>query len=285
MRHRVRRVRAIAVAMLAVLALTVAAVAPAAAIRYGTNDGDAHPFVGIMVAQDAEGDPLWRCTGTLLSDTVFLTAGHCVEAPAAHIEIWFTSGPEPLAAGYPVAGGHPCAGIVSGYPCQGQVGGTPYGHPQWNPNAFWLHDLGVVVLDESHPSSNSVYGELPTLGQLDSLRTGHGTTFTAVGYGQQLAMPDAAAWREQSARIRKVANPWLVQINTPFTGDVFIQLTDNAAAGGTCFGDSGGPNFIGSTNTIAAVNSFVYNTQCAGWSGGYRIDQADDLDWLATFFD
>jgi hypothetical protein len=269
--------------MLAVLALTVAAVAPAAAIRYGTNDGDGHPFVGIMVAKDADGDPLWRCTGTLLSDEIFLTAGHCVETPAASIEIWFTSGPEPLATGYPVAGAHPCAGIVSGYPCEGQVDGMPHSHPQWDANAFWLHDLGVVTLNS--PMAMSTYGSLPTLGQLDSLRTGRGTTFTAVGYGQQLAMPDAAAWREQSVRIRKVAHPWLVQINTPFTGDVFIQLTDNAAAGGTCFGDSGGPNFIGSTNTIAAVNSFVYNTQCAGWSGGYRIDQADDLNWLATFFD
>jgi len=279
---RIRRVRAIAVTMLAVLALTAVTITPAAAIRYGTNDGNDHPYVGLMVAQNADGNPLWRCTGTLLSERIFLTAGHCVAAPTAHVEIWFSAGPEPLGAGYPAAGDNRCAG-VTGYPCTGDVGGDPNSHPQWNPNAFWLHDLGVVTLDADMPMAT--YGTLPTLGQLDSLRTGRGTTFTAVGYGLQLAFPDPAAWKDQAVRIRKVAHPWLFQINTPLTGDVFIQLSDNAAAGGTCFGDSGGPNFIGSTTTIAAVNSFVYNTQCAGWSGGYRIDQADDLDWLATFFD
>ena len=279
-----RRLRAIVTAMFAVLALTATAITPASAIRNGTDDGDGHSFVGIMVAQDAEGDPLWRCTGTLLSDLVFLTAGHCVDEPTAHVEIWFAAGPVPLGAGYPAAGDHPCAGIT-GYPCSGDVGGTPHSHPEWDSNAFWLHDVGVVTLDESHPSANGVYGELPTLGQLDSLKANRHATFTAVGYGQQLAMPDAAAWREQSVRVRKVAHPWLIAINTNSTGDVFLQLTDNAAAGGTCFGDSGGANFIGSTNVIAAVNSFVVNTQCAGWSGGYRIDQADDLDFITPFLE
>ena len=278
---RLRRVRAIALAMLAVMALTVAAVSPAAAIRYGDNDGNNHPFVGLMVAQDATGNPLWRCTGTLLWERIFLTAGHCVESPAAHIEIWFSAGPEPLGAGYPAAGANRCAGIT-GYPCTGDVGGDPHSHPMWNPAQFWVHDLGVVTLDADMPMPT--YGALPSLHQLDSMHTGRASTFTAVGYGLQLAFPDAAAWKELTARIRKVANPWLHQINTPSTGDIYIQLSDNASSGGTCFGDSGGPNFIGSTNTIAAVNSFVVNTQCAGWSGAYRIDQSDDLDWLATFF-
>ena len=56
----IRRVRAIAVAMLAVLALSASAVTPAAAIRYGTDDGNAHPYVGLMVAQAANGNPLRR---------------------------------------------------------------------------------------------------------------------------------------------------------------------------------------------------------------------------------
>ena len=60
---------------------------PASAITNGELDGNAHPYVGLMVAQDADGNPLWRCTGTLLSSTVFLTAGHCTEGPAAHVEI------------------------------------------------------------------------------------------------------------------------------------------------------------------------------------------------------
>jgi hypothetical protein len=279
---RARSPRPFIAALVAVVALATALAMPASAIRYGADDGNAHPYVGLMVAQNADGNPLWRCTGTLLSSRVFLTAGHCVQAPAAHIEIWFSAGPEPLGAGYPAAGANHCAGIT-GYPCTGDVGGAPHSHPQWDANAFWVHDLGVVTLDAD--MSMGTYGRLPALHALDALHAGSSTRFTAVGYGLQLAFPDAAAWKDEANRVRMVAHPWLIQINTPFVGDIDLQLSDNAAAGGTCFGDSGGPNFVGSTTTIAAVNSFVYNTQCGGFSGAYRIDQSDDLDWLATFFD
>ncbi|MCU0501352.1 MAG: trypsin-like serine protease, partial [Anaerolineae bacterium] len=73
------------------LVLVLAVVAPAAAITDGEPDGERHPYVGLMVAQDANHNPLWRCSGTLLSPTLFLTAGHCTESPAAHVEIWFVA--------------------------------------------------------------------------------------------------------------------------------------------------------------------------------------------------
>jgi len=279
---RPRALRTALASLFALAALTALFVSPAAAIRYGSLDGNDHSFVGLMVAQNADGDPLWRCSGTLLSDTVFLTAGHCVEAPAAHIEIWFAAGPVPLGAGYPAAGAHPCAGIT-GYPCTGDVAGDPHSHPQWDPNQFWTHDLGVVTLDAPHPSA--VYGELPTLHQFDSLHVGRATWFTAVGYGLQAAYPDSAGWKDRAERTRMVAHPWLKQIGGKKAADIDLIVTDNAAGGGTCFGDSGGPNFLGDTNLVAGVNSYVLNTQCAGTSGVYRIDQSDDLDWLATFLD
>ena len=56
--------------------------------------------------------------------------------------------------------------------------------------------------------------------------------------------------------------------------------------GGTCFGDSGGPTFdistaeIAAENIIVAVTSFGLNYSCNA-SGSYRIDQADDLQFLA----
>jgi len=62
------------VSVVAILALTTG---QAAAITDGELDGNGHPFVGLMVAQDGDGNPLWRCSGTLLSSTLFLTAGHC----------------------------------------------------------------------------------------------------------------------------------------------------------------------------------------------------------------
>lgn len=266
--------------LLAALALALALALPAGAITDGVPDGEGHPYVGLMVAQDADGNPLWRCSGTLISEDLFLTAGHCTEAPADHVEIWFAPGPIEVDPDYPAEDGNRCAGI-SGYPCLGDVGGTPYTHPQYDPDAFWLHDLGVVVLDEPMPMD--VYGALPRLNQLDRLRPRRSTRFTAVGYGLQKAFPPAADWKDEATRIRMVAHPYLVQINTGFTGDGSLVLSNNAASGGTCFGDSGGPNFVGTSNVIGGVTSFGLNWTCGGTGGVYRVDRADDLGWLATF--
>ena len=243
----------------------------AAAITNGDLDGNGHPHVGLMVAQLADGTPLWRCSGTLVSPTLFLTAGHCTYG-AQHVEIWFDADMQTNAA-------------AKGYPFNGDVGGTPHTHPDYNPNAFFLYDLGVVVLES--PVARPQYGALPTLNQLDALKTRRGqqdTTFTAVGYGLQQSFPDAAAWKENNVRVRMVATPRLIAINVPgYTGDFSILLSNNANTGGTCFGDSGGPNFIGASNVIGGVTSYG-GGNCVGRGGVYRIDRADDLDWLATFF-
>ena len=50
-----------------------------------------------------------------------------------------------------------------------------------------------------------------------------------------------------------------------------------------CPNCGGGPIFIAGTTTIVAVTSYVKNVSCAGTTGGYRIDQEDDLAFLATF--
>lgn len=257
------------VRMLSVLAVSMLVpVDSVHAITDGELDGDGHPHVGLMVAQDADGNPMWRCSGTLLSPTLFLTAGHCTEAPAAHVEIWFDADVE---SGIP----------ENGYPSMGDVGGTPYTHPDYDPSAFYLHDLGVVVLDD--PVEMDAYGELPEVGELDQLATRRGrqdVTFTAVGYGLQRINP---VFVEQE-RVRMYARPRLIQINTGLTGDYSVLLSNNHATGGTCFGDSGGPNFIGNSNVIGGVTSFGMNGNCAGTGGVYRVDTADDLDWLYGTF-
>jgi hypothetical protein len=260
----------IVVAAALTLALA-AAVPPILAITDGELDGDRHPYVGLMVAQNADGQPMWRCSGTLLSPTLFLTAGHCTETPAAHVEIWFDSDVE---SGIP----------GNGYPFTGDVGGTPHTHPNYDPNAFFLFDLGIVVLDT--PMVMDEYGALPTLDQLDPLATRRGQqnrTFTAVGYGLQQSFPDAASWKEHNQRIRMVAYPHRIQIHGGLVGDFSLLLSNNAHSGGTCFGDSGGPNFIGRSNVIAGVTSFGLNGNCAGTGGVYRIDRADDLAFITSF--
>ena len=250
-----------------VIVILSVAVSPVGAITDGELDGNGHPYVGLMVAQTADGAPLWRCSGTLLSPTIFLTAGHCTEAPAGHVEIWFDADVE---SGIP----------ANGYPFNGDVGGTPYTHPQYDPNAFFLFDLGVVVLDE--PVVMDEYGVLPELNQLDALKTRRGkqdVTFTAVGYGLQQINPVHI----QSDRVRMVAHPKLIQINGGIVGDFSLLLSNNHSTGGTCFGDSGGPNFLGDSNVVAGITSFGLNGNCAGTGGVFRLDRSDVLAFVAQY--
>jgi hypothetical protein len=267
-----RRRRPFAIATLSLAMLFTMSVGSATAVTNGQLDGDNHPFVGIMVAKDGAGNPMWRCSGTLLSPTLYLTAGHCTYG-AASVELWFAAD---IDAGRP----------GNGYPFTGEVSGTPYTHPQYTEAAFYLYDLGVVVLDT--PVYTSAYGQLPKLDQLDALKTRRGqkdVTFRAVGYGLQQSFPDAASFLENNQRVRMVAYPQLLQINTPgFTGDYSLLLSNNANTGGTCFGDSGGPNFLGGTNIVAGVTSFGMNSTCAGTGGVYRVDRSDDLGWLYGTF-
>jgi Trypsin len=255
------------------------AVPASQAVTDGEPDLDGHPYVGLMVAQTANGTPLWRCSGTLITATVFVTAGHCTESPAAHVEIWFDDG-------FPIPIGDP-GNDDPNYPFVGDAGGTPYTHPDYNPNAFFLRDLGVVVLDGAGWSVGN-YGALPGLNSLDALSTQRGqsdTSFTTVGYGLQQSFPDAAAWKESALRTRMVSHPHLIQINGGLVGDFSLLLSNNTSTGGTCFGDSGGPNFLGNSNVIAGVTSFGLNGTCAGTGGVFRLDRSWSLDFINSFLD
>lgn len=248
------------------------ALAPASAItRGGVPDGDAHPYVGLMVAQDADGNPLWRCTGTLVSETLFVTAGHCTESPAAHVEIWFQSD---LESGIP----------GNGYPFDGQASGTPFTHPDYDPDAFFLVDLGAVVLDAPHTPEGGEFGALPTVGLVDTLEKGRSAPgVTTVGYGLQRA--ERGIHPAEADRVRYRADLMIANTKGAYgTGSTAglwsMKLSGDAKHGGTCFGDSGGPTFVHGTNVVVAVTSFGVNARCAGGGGVYRIDSPFALEWL-----
>ena len=265
--------------LLLTLGLSAGLAPHAAAITDGELDGTGHPYVGMMVARDADG--LWRCSGTLLSSTVFLTAGHCTDG-ADHVELWFGPGPidPPEDSTFPAAGADPCAGVV-GFPCDGDVSGTAYTHPDFDPDDFIRADLGVVVLDE--PVVLDAYGALPELDQLDALDPSGETTFTAVGYGVQKAHPKKSE-KDEAARVRMVAHPRLLKINEGVVEDFAMLISSNSSTGGTCFADSGGPVLLGDSNVVAGVVSFAGNDTCGGHAGAYRVDRADDLTWLHAEF-
>ncbi|MDJ0768690.1 MAG: trypsin-like serine protease [Ilumatobacter sp.] len=277
---------AVAAAAASLFALAVAD--PVGAItRGGRLDGEDHPYVGLMVADDADGNPMWRCSGALISPTVYVTAGHCTFG-AAGAELWFTSD---LHNGEP---GTPTAPEYN-YPFEGEAHGTPIAHPEYVDEAFFLFDLGVVILDE--PYELDEYATLPELGRVDEFTSGRNkgtSTVTAVGYGLQKIVGTAQGQGQDFVlddKTRYAAD--LMVSNSKGVaglGSIFKQIdgtgsfivSGDAKHGGTCFGDSGGP-MLADGNVIVGVNSFGLNGNCAGIGGVYRIDQPDDLDFINGF--
>ena len=67
--------------------------------------------------------------------------------------------------------------------------------------------------------------------------------------------------------------------------DEFIRLTANPSQGkgGTCFGDSGGPDLRAGSTTVLAVNSYVTNGNCKGVTYSQRVDIPEVLSWIRGF--
>ena len=237
-----------------------------------------HPFVGLAVFYDANGDFSHRCSGSLLTATVFLTAGHCVEG-ASSARIYFRQD----------AGAHYDQGQeidpITGYPeeCLTQPCTTSatlynYGYYAGFPNT---KDVGLIILDE--PISLSEYGTLAAEGTLNALATRRGRNaniFTDSGYGLSYANPAVTV----SFRERLMVRSKLVNLLSSRTDGFNLQTSNNPGiGGGTCFGDSGGPIFYGgfNSNIIVGVTSFGPTSKvCAGVDFSYRTDQADVINWI-----
>ena len=82
-------------------------------------------------------------------------------------------------------------------------------------------------------------------------------------------------------RIRLFAPSELVSGNFVHS-DEFMKLALNpgGGSGGTCFGDSGGPDLLAGTDTVLAVNSYVTNYNCAGTGYSSRVDIPEVLTWI-----
>jgi hypothetical protein len=272
--------------LLTLTALLIVTFARPNAVTDGKLDGNAHPAV-VLLLMEVGGQPAFRCSGTLLSPTVLLTAGHCTNnfpgSPYTGMRVFTESD---VQAGTGVTNNYPFAGPNS-------VEAVSWAaHPLYETGPFFQHDVGVVVLQAPGvvlPSAQ--YGVLPGADQLDTLKKERGrqdVTFTAVGYGLQESFPDPAMFLATNSRTRYSATPRLLQINVPgFTGDFSLLLSNNHSTGGTCFGDSGGPNFLGSgpteTKIVAGVTSFGINGNCAGTGGVFRMDRQNVLDFVRTF--
>ncbi len=310
-------------AALAALALLVVTVSPAAAITGGPKTGDQsdngeHPQVGQLLfyvpdePSSIYDDPggWFSCTGTLVSSTVIVTAGHCTFAVGDGGVSTTTPGNRHTAANGNGSGGNDMwfstvedgsqwDGFPATYDEDGNLNyatqqaryearadwadqhwmrGRSYPHPLFDDRAFYLHDAGVVVLDQ--PVTGVAYASIPARDYLERYagrRNAH--TFEAVGYGLEKVLPFADFGGDTRLKtdvklVNLVGNP----------KDTYIKLSNNARTGGTCYGDSGGPTFDTTHSLlVVAVTSFGQSPNCTGIGGAYRLDQPDDLAFLAGF--
>jgi hypothetical protein len=276
-----RRRSRIAAVVLAGL-LVAALAAPAGAIVFGQPDTqNKYRNVGSIVVNVPELglELLQWCSGTLISETVFLTAAHCtagleqaaVNLPTLEVLVTFDQTISPEGTFFT---------------------GTMHSHPDWN----WFQgprgrsdpaDIAVIVLDESPGITPA---SLPPLGLLDQLshRVLRNTTFTAVGYGST-----------RDSMTTAFQNIDFTNLDRNFAEQSFFSLapawltlamvhTPGLPSGGTCFGDSGGPHFIhlnGIETDIVASITVTGDVWCKATDKTYRVDTPRSLNFLAEFVD
>lgn len=254
----------------------------ATAIGNGEPDGDGHPNVG-LIGFDLDGSegalpPFALCTSFVASDSVVVTAAHCIAvAPNASWAVTLEPGsPDApvLVPGifpddfpFPIIVPVVHAEKVLMHPRFGE------GHPQVN-------DVAVLRFPEG-TFADVTPVDLPRERELDA-RAAHGglvgQDFTMVGYG---AVPISRTTEQKRIEgFRRVAS-------APFQGltpeSLVLQATPEATdAGFVCTGDSGGPQFVGASNLVVSLVGGITNSasQCGT---GARLLQRLDTPMIREF--
>lgn len=200
---------------LIILGAALAFAAPAAAITGGSADGNGHPAVGLVAADNGE-----ICTGFLVSATTFVTAAHCFTGAGPVVVVSFD------------------AQVTS----QPSLLGLAVADPQYDPaSSKDTHDIAVVHLQfpVTDRTITASIPRLPTLGLLDQ-KAVRSQTVVDVGYG--LTSKDPSTFDG----VRRVATSNVTNVKA-----TELHLSQNP--GGVCFGDSGGPHLLG--NVAVAITS------------------------------
>ena len=269
--------RRIIAALAAACAVTLAGGPPAQAITGSAAPDSEHPYVGLIALFDATGTHVQQCTGSLLTDQVFLTARHCLRVDeqgtlASSARIWFE---QDAAAGYVEGSGTP---TPSGFPGRGGVKATTlleYGPETRGPEKY---DVGLVILDapvtDAYPDLTE-YASLAGAGTLEAYDRG-GSVVTVSGYGASDAEGSPPQYAGGGSRLE--TDTTIVGLNTEQTGSDHVELAADAG-GGACVGDSGGPLLPAGTDAIAAVVSSGLAV-CKGPFLAYRTDTQPVVDWV-----
>lgn len=241
-------------ALSVVLVTGLLAAGPAAAITNGTADGNRHPNVGGLVNATQYSDGTWLyCSGTLISSTVFLTAAHCGEE-GERVRVTFDTA-------Y-MDGDKTYAGVF-------------HADPAYPGTSADSHDIAVVVLDRG--IKGIAPAKLPKAGSLSGLSSSQ--TFTSVGYGAYEVTNSPGGHQYLYDDVRMVATGTLNAVNKTW---LRISMNASTGNGGTCYGDSGGPNFLGTTDIVAAT-TITGDAVCRSTNVDYRMDTPSARTFLAQY--
>lgn len=277
--------RAIAAFVLAA-AIAFLAAPPASAVTGSYHPDPIHTYVGLAVFYDQNGDFSHRCSGSLLSPRIFLTAGHCTDdaEQLSYARIYFHQFAgthfDPATQHDPVTG-YPDECIANDPLCVTGHELHDYGFDNFAgfPDT---HDAGIIVLDDPVPFATNFasLAEPHSLDQLASRRGVENTTFTISGYGVSDNWPTTKpvlSFRERlmaTAKLQNLKNVWTDGFN------IQISSAQGNDRGGICSGDSGGPVLWNGSDIIAGVTSFGKHEQCLGNGFAYRVDQQALIDWI-----
>jgi len=249
------------------------------AITYGFVD-TANTFsnTGAFIVKAPSGRIFPICTGTLIAPAVFLTASHCTLffeqdlAPEGYVAFVSFDNPIPF--------GDLTSRATKLVPVTAVVSNPGYAAAQSDSG-----DIAVLLVD-SRQTRGIQPAALPAEGLLDALaaRNGlKGTVYTAVGYGLQNRVVGGGMpfFEDRNPVPRMYAFSSFDALNGGY-----LRLSMNPATGdgGTCFGDSGGPNFltVNGTRTLVAI-TITGDSVCRATNVVYRVDTASARAFLAPY--
>lgn len=246
------------------------------AITYGYVDSNnTYSNTGAFIVKSPSGEIFPICSGTLITPNVFLTASHCTQ--------YFTSTLAP--AGYTAYVSFdksiPFGNLTS---AKTKLLAVQYvvTNPNYNQSQSDSGDIGVLILQSNvkgfAPATLASCGLLDQLAAQNLLRD---AVFTNAGYGlQNRVVGGGVPYFQDMNPIPRMYS--FSSFNSLNGGYIRLSQNPSTGNGGTCFGDSGGPNFITvDGQLILASITITGDSVCRSTNVGYRLDTASAQAFLA----
>jgi hypothetical protein len=249
-------------------------------ITYGSVDtNNSYSNTGAFIVRSSTTGQIFPiCTGTLISATAFLTASHCT--------VYFEQSLEPLGWAAFVSFDNPIPfGDLTSNKTKLIAVVDVITNPAYAARQDDSGDIALLIL-EDRDTRGITPATLPTKGLLDqllaagTLQTGQ---FTAVGYGVQNRVVGGGVPYFQD--LNPIPRMYAFSSYNSL-GPGYLRLSQNPAKGdgGTCYGDSGGPNFLLVNNVQTLVAATVTgDTACRSTNVVYRLDTTAARNFLGGY--